>query len=936
MPTPLLALLLLASLAVHAQWTPEDVVNAEAATAFNLSPDGKTVAWTKRTANKEKDAFVTKLFLTRLDQKEGDGPASKFVTVQLTRGEESDRSPIFARDGKLIYFTSTRDKGKKLWGINPAGGEAYEIKSFENTVSNLQWLNDSTLAFVAEEGKSLYEKEAEERKDDVQVIEDTAHFKPSRLFAFNVKTKEVRRLTDNRFPLSGYAVSRDGAWVVSTHTRSPHYGADGQPRPEIRLWNLAKGTQSRILGSMLSPGSFVFTQDGSGFYFSTNQTSDTLWNGAGVSKLHFYTLGSGNVTPVPLGWEWGLAGGPRLAVGNHLLVELANGPTNKLVLVEKVSGGDPSGGVPSGGADRWTVKPVGITATMNEHVTPIILARDANTLLFSHSTASTPTQYYAAKLLTDAKKATVSVASETPLFSLNEGFKKKKIAKTEVIRWKGWNDEDVTGILYYPTAYQPGGAPPGRAYPLVVAIHGGPSAYDGDDWSESWAYYPNIMAQKGAFVLLPNYHGSSNHGQAFVESIAKNYYDPEMDDITKGVETLIAKGLVHRDSMGVQGWSNGAILATMLTVRYPNMFKVAAPGAGDVNWTSDFGTCQFGVTFDQHYFGGAPWDNVGGKIYNEVYITKSPLFELERVRTPTIIFHGSEDRQVPRDQGWEYYRALQQIGKAPVRFLWFPGQPHGLQKVTHQLRKMKEEIAWFDKYLFGKRDTLNEAFKKESPLAMLLEREKVPKTAFGFVGLELPGGLTLPSVVSVKKDSIAFGQFEVTQAQLLSQKNGTKAEPTNSREESNFPATNITFEQAQAYCQWLSEKTGQKYRLPNAREAKVLHEKAKTADVHENTLNYWAGYAPTLDEVPLLRQKIAEAKTSLLKSVGSFKAVKVGEADLYDLGGNVAEWYTKDDGTPGTYGFSAYDLADATADWPRNQHSQTSTGYIGFRVVRER
>jgi dipeptidyl aminopeptidase/acylaminoacyl peptidase len=65
---------------------------------------------------------------------------------------------------------------------------------------------------------------------------------------------------------------------------------------------------------------------------------------------------------------------------------------------------------------------------------------------------------------------------------------------------------------------------------------------------------------------------------------------------------LNAKGLIDTAQMGVMGWSNGAILTTMLTVRYPDMFKVAAPGAGDVNWTSDYGTCEFGVQFDQSYF----------------------------------------------------------------------------------------------------------------------------------------------------------------------------------------------------------------------------------------------------------------------------------------------------------------------------------------------
>ena len=193
----------------------------------------------------------------------------------------------------------------------------------------------------------------------------------------------------------------------------------------------------------------------------------------------------------------------------------------------------------------------------------------------------------------------------------------------------------------------------------------------------------------------------------------------------------------------------------MLTLRYPDMFKFAAPGAGDVNWTSDYGTCRFGVSFDQTYFGGAPWDDMNGKTYNENYILKSPLFEIEKIKTPTIIFHGSEDRAVPRDQGWEYYRGLQQVGKTPVRFLWFPGQPHGLGKITHQMRKMEEELKWIDEYLFNKKPSKNESFKKESPLAKLLAVEKVKSTESGAFGV-LSNGILIPETVVVKKDSINF------------------------------------------------------------------------------------------------------------------------------------------------------------------------------------
>lgn len=898
---------------LKAQWTPEDIVNAEAATGYEFSPDGKAVVWMKRLPSKEKDTYFTKLFLTRLDQKE----KGQFVTLQLTRGEEADRSPIFSKDGKLIYFLSAREKGKKLWALPVAGGEPYEIKTFENAPGSLRYLNDSTFIYTASEGKTLYETELETRKDEVQVIEDTAHFKPTRLFAFDLKSKEIRRLSDNKLPVGGFANSKDGRWIVSSHTGSPHYGVDAQPKPVVFLWNTQTGQNAAILpaAQYQTPGGFTFTEDGTGFYFTTNQTNDPHWNGAGVQRLHFFDLGTRQTQPIDLKWDWGLAGG-LYRVGNNLLVGLANGATIKTALIEKRG-------------TQFSVKPL-VAGKFDEHLFVQALADDHSRMVFTYSTASTPTQIHVGKLGTDAKKGTLTLASEGELVELNPAFKKNPIAQSEVMKWKGYNGEEVDGILYYPKNYRAD-----RRYPLVVAIHGGPSGTDLDTWSESWAYSPQILTQKGAFVLRPNYHGSSNHGLAFVESIAKNYYDPELEDITKGIDALVAKGFVDRDSMGVMGWSNGAILTTMLTVRYPEMFKVAAPGAGDVNWTSDFGTCQFGVSFDQHYFGGAPWDDVGGKSYNEVYITKSPLFDLEKVKTPTIIFHGSEDRQVPRDQGYEYYRALQQIKRAPVRFLWFPGAFHGLTKLTHQLRKINEEQAWFDQYLFGKVKTENEAFKKESPLAMLLEREKAAQDESGQVGIRPAKDLLIPEVVALKKDSIQVGRFEVTKSQFTFQlKENPTALPENfwrSGDGVNMPVA-TTYDQAQAYCRWLSEKTGQRYRLPNAREAKALHEKAKAIATQENVLNAWAGYALTRDEVPLLLRKVDELKTStLLKPVGSYKPVKVGQADVYDLGGNVAEWYMKDDGTPGVYGYSAYDFVDAASPTP-----QTQPAHVGFRVVREK
>ena len=112
-----------------------------------------------------------------------------------------------------------------------------------------------------------------------------------------------------------------------------------------------------------------------------------------------------------------------------------------------------------------------------------------------------------------------------------------------------------------------------------------------------------------------------------------------------------------------------------------------------MNWISDWGNAVFGHAFDDYYLGKTPLQDP------ELYVRKSPLFRMDKVRTPTIIFFGTEDKQVPTEQGWQHYRALQQLGNTDVRFILFPGEAHGPRKFVHQRRKVEEELAWFDKYL---------------------------------------------------------------------------------------------------------------------------------------------------------------------------------------------------------------------------------------------
>ena len=878
-------------------WTPKDIINTEYVRSLQFSPDGKMVVWTKRKSLKKEDKFVNDIYLTRLDlQKDG-----KFRTFQLTRGKSSDSNPFFSRDNETIYFLSSREKGKKLWALSIYGGEPEEIHTFENGIANIQWLNDHTLTFTSNDGKTLYEKKAEKIKDNTIVVEDSVNWKITKVYSFNLKDKSINRIINNRFPVSSYAVSKDGKYIVTSHTMSRHYAADAQPAPKHYLHTLENGEQTEILKGLQTPSGFKFTPDHKGFYFTAVLSSDPQWQGAGITELYYFDLAAKQHVKINLDWENGMGGSFFLA-GNQLIVPLANGVTNKLAGYQS-------------GKDQW-VKQALDFGDKNNHIRVLNCSEDGKKLAYVYSTGSKLPEYYVADLSVKRGKTQINNARE--LVALNHKLKQKNITKSEVFRWIGARDEEVNGILYYPENYEAG-----KKYPLILSIHGGPAGVSMDNWSQNWSSYPAIYAQKGAFVLKPNYHGSSNHGLAFVESIKHHYYDLEMVDIVNGLKALDKRGMIDMDKLGVMGWSNGAILTTMLTLRYPDMFKAAAPGAGDVNWTSDFGTCRFGVQFDQSYFGGAPWDDKDGKSYNETYILKSPLFDMEKIKTPTIIFHGSEDRAVPRDQGWEYYRAMQQVGKAPVRFLWFPGQPHGLLKVTHQLRKMNEEIAWFDRFLFNTFKPENEAFAEESPLARALEIDKA-SAANGLYGVQQQGNL-LPEMVTVRKDSIAISKFELTNSQFKAFNANHSFEPG----KGNHPVKGLKKATVMSYLDWLSEKTGHTCRLPNASEARKLHASAHKTGARENTLNYWAGYEITRDEVVDFYKKVEKVKQELTKVVGSFSATTLGDGKVYDLGGNVAEYYMEANELK-TYGYSAYDYVD-----PLKKEVQTKVENTGIRVVQE-
>ena len=874
------------------KWTAEDILLVEQALDFQVSPDGRWAVWVKSLMDKEKGTRISNLFLSSLTEKK---------EIQLTRGSVSHSGPRWSPDGALISFLSTRPlpetvkkkddlEKSQLWLLNPSGGEPWHLTEFERGVVAYGWKDKDTLVFAAQEDPALYEKTVKERKDTSQAIEDAAHEPPVRLFLLNVKDRKVKRLTDNPDWIDRVTVSPDGRWGVARHQVSLSFEFDNRLPPVLSLVNLESGERApvTVAAERALPVGIEWARDSGGFYIRYAHSSHPQYFAATVHRLSYFDLSSRQTLPVNLGWERGLADGGRvLATADGFIALLADGVRPRPARFTRAG-------------STWTRGWI-----EGEHAGNIFnwaLGTDGHTLVYEHSTASRPAQWYRAQL------AGSQVAEAAPVTELNPGYKDKPLYKTEIVRWKGAREEEVEGILYFPLNYEEG-----KRYPLILAIHGGPAGADFDTWEQSYAYPKILLAQKGAFQLEINYHGSSSYGLDWVESIGGgNYYDLERVDLERGVDFVIARGLADPDKLATMGWSNGAILSIDLVVHNPR-YKALSAGAGNIEFFGDWGLVEFSGNWDGFYFGKQPYEDP------ELYVRKSPYFRLKDAKTPTILYTGTDDRAVGPVNAWNHFRILQMEAKAPVKFVLFPGEPHGVRNFVHQRRKVEEDLEWFDRYLFGTYKAPNEAFKEGSPLDVAFKRGRIQKVGLSY-GVAVKGTLG-PEAVPHK--GVELGRFEVTRAQFAAFDRNYRVAPGTE----NFPAGGISLEQAQAYSAWLTKLTGQTYRLANESEVKEMYESATGS---ENTLDHWAGYATNPDDAARLGEKIKELSGAapLLREVGQFQGV--GEEELvFDLGGNAAEWVIGPDGKGKLLGGSA----DRPAD-PKARPQDAAEPYRGFRVVR--
>jgi dipeptidyl aminopeptidase/acylaminoacyl peptidase len=233
----------------------------------------------------------------------------------------------------------------------------------------------------------------------------------------------------------------------------------------------------------------------------------------------------------------------------------------------------------------------------------------------------------------------------------------------------------------------PPGFTPGKKYPLILEIHGGPFSNYGDRFDLEKQMY----AAHGYVVVFINPRGSTSYGEEFGNLIHHAYPGDDFYDLNSAVDAVIAKGYVDPNNLFVTGGSGGGVLTCWMIGR-TTRFRAAASLYPVIDWYSFALTADIPIIVVKYWFPGMPWD------YPEQYTKRSVISLVKNVKTPTLLMTGESDYRTPISQAEEYYEALklQQIETVLMRV---PEEPHGITiRPSHHIAKLLSVVGWFDKH----------------------------------------------------------------------------------------------------------------------------------------------------------------------------------------------------------------------------------------------
>lgn len=616
-----------------------------------FSPDGKSIALVVDTPVWKTDKHDTEIDVVDV---------SSGARRSLTRDREDVSSPRWSPDGTRLAFLA-KDAGTQrpqIYVLPLAGGDAQRITDAKEGIEAFTWSPDSSrIAYIAED-PSINEKAIKAHDRAFQVTDGNFLLRkalaPWHLWVVAATGGTARRLTQGDYSLqtdqegaTPPVWSRDGRSIVFTKFPSPYWG------PSFRsvIAEVAadgKGQPVTIMGDQ-GANDFMYAPDGRAFAFLRVRNGDEN-NGNAV-----YVSGAGATRDATAALARNFNAYAWLPGGKALLLQGELG--TRSVLWEQ----------PLHGKAR--VLDLGAVEPGNE-----LSVTGDGAIAFIGGTPTNPDELY---VLASAR------AKPRKLTDVNGFVERLGLGKTVAVEWKSDDGLDGDGALTYPVGYQPG-----RKYPLVLVIHGGPEAAS----TLRFSPLPQLLAARGFLVFQPNYRGSTNLGDAYQHAIYRDTGAGPGKDVMAGLTAVEKLGIVDADRIGVSGWSYGGYMTTWLTGHY-DVWKAAVSGAALTDWVMDY-TIAYYQMGDEYFFGSTPWTKQGWEIWRQ----QSPITYARNVKAPTLIMGDVGDPNVPLVNSYEWYHALRDNG-VPVEFWAYPADTHFPADIVQQTDVYRRWIGWMTMHL---------------------------------------------------------------------------------------------------------------------------------------------------------------------------------------------------------------------------------------------
>ncbi len=623
-----------------------------------VSPDGKSVAYTVAHVDSDDDKGYTELWMVSWDGTDD---------IQLTYGTESASDPRWSPDNRYLAFTSSRPgkaKGDQVWLLDRRGGEARQLTEVKEDLDDYRWSPDSKQLLLSLKQKLEPDDDKGQSgkpKPPKPIVLDRYHFKqdeegyisdlPRLLYTFDIASKKLTKLTDDtHHEERGAEWSPDGQSIafVSNHDLPD---PDRTSNSDIFVVSSRAGSTPRRLTT--------FTGSDEGPLSWSADSQQILYRHGLSPKFNIYDTARAAVISAANGTSRTLAESldrgvddAVFALGDHAVLATVEDDQ-----VEYVTEFDLKTGTPT----RLT-NTAGVARALSQGGGHIALLWTTDTI---------PPEIYA---LDGDRLRKLTSHNDVLLAQLNIALPREVTAKSK-------DSVEVHGLLTMPPAYIPG-----DKVPMLLEIHGGPTSQD----AHSFSAQRQLFAAHGYAVLNVNYRGSTGRGRTFGEIISADWGHHEVDDLLACVDAAIATGSIDPNRLLIGGWSYGGIL-TDYTIATDTRFKAASSGAGTGNLFGMYGIDQYILQYDNEL--GPPWK------VPETYIKLSyPFFHVERIKTPTLFMGGDKDFNVTLAGGEQMYQALKSTG-VPAELIVYPGQFHGFTRPSFIRDRYQRWFDWYDHYI---------------------------------------------------------------------------------------------------------------------------------------------------------------------------------------------------------------------------------------------